>query len=586
MSKQYILCVDDDMQVLSSLKQELSSRLQGEFSFEIAESGEEGLDILKELLEAEHEVPVVISDQLMPGMKGDEFLVKVNKISPNTRKILLTGQASANAVGNALNMADLYRFISKPWNTEDLLKTVKEAAKSYFMDQRLEAQVRLLTRINAYSTLMAEEMHLDKWFVSVLTRLMLDVDATRASFTINRAGENQPEVIFQAEKVKNEVEVKKLDFSVFTETYPIGIVADTLLNLNTVHLHNASATGDWVKDPVVSESKIKSIYCTPVLKKDVSLGALYLENRLKPRHFTDERAELLKAVATQSGLALDNLMLYHDMERRVSQQTQGIREDHSNMKDSINYASRIQKAIMPDLETLQERLPDSFVYYKPKDIVSGDFYWHTELGDQVFIAAADCTGHGVPGAFLSMMGVNMLNQIVIQKGTKDTQQVLLQLHKSIQNLLKQEDENSPILDGMDICLIALDLKAKTIDYSAANRPLILFQKGELQRLAPTKHPIGGKASLLGENSNEAELFQKQTVKFTTGDSVFLFTDGITDQFAADNKKKFSLKRFEELLNMSQMLPMRHQMNVIENRLQVWQGTNTQTDDLLVIGIKL
>ncbi|MFW5658363.1 MAG: SpoIIE family protein phosphatase [Bacteroidota bacterium] len=582
MPKNYILCVDDDPTVLQSLKQELMSGLDGEFSFELSESGEEGLEIVEELIEDGHSIPVIISDQLMPGMKGDEFLTKVNKKYPAIRKILLTGQASASAVGNAVNSANLYRYISKPWDADDLLQTVKEAAKSYFADFRLEQQVQLLTDINSYAMHLAEHIHLEDWMAALGEQLFNDLKPTGVAICINSNGSadgSSFKQILAGRKNGTVFSLGKKDVERFTQDYPLGVITEAQVNGKTIHLANAVSDRDWRKNPVIEEHQLRSILCAPIMKGDKNLGSIYVDNGKKRNYFEQTKVDLLTAVGKQAGFALDQILLYEDLESKVKSRTSEIQEDYGTMRDSIAYARRLQDSIMPLESQLKKAVNDAFVFNKPKDVLSGDFFWFRRIGDSVMIAVADCTGHGVPGAFMSIMGTHFLNQIIIEDGVTDPGEVLTVLDIRMRNMMQSESDVDQMKDGMDIILINIPEGEGEISYAGARRPLLISEGESLKRLNTTKRSIG---EVLTDDDVG---FETKNIKRETDTTCYMFSDGVTDQFGDGSKKKFTLKRLQELLTASLFLPMDHQKKVLENRFKLWRGDVPQTDDVIVVGIK-
>lgn len=585
MPKRYILCVDDEKVVLTSLKQQLVNGLGSEFSFEIAESGEEGLEIIGDILKAGHQLPVVISDQLMPGMKGDQFLVKVKQLSTHTRKILLTGQASAQAVGNAVNAADLYRFISKPWNSEDLLKTVREAAKSYLQDHKLEAKIKLLTQITGYAELQNEHIHLAEWSEDLLGRLVKDVNASRGLIAVRLGSNGSAQTQYvEASRKGQEVQLRKIDAKALTENYPVSILTESMGQRKRITLANAQDVEAYAEDPQVQKQRLKSVFCTPLYKKDQTFGALYLDSPERPKLFEDEALELLEAIARQSALSLENILTVMDLEAKVSEKTQSIRDEHHSMRDSIYYASRIQQTMLTQPDHIQASFADSFVLFKPKDIVSGDFYWFEVIDGAAYLAVADCTGHGVPGAFLTMLGMNLLDRIIRDQRVRQPVAILETLHQSYRKQLRQ-DMGSALLDGMEIALCRIDLETREATFATAHRSVYCYTGGALQKVSTSKKAVGGKDAPAASKASDDQ-FAEQTLSLAQGDAIYLLTDGIADQFAEDNKKKFSSKRLEELLTASQTMSMADQAKTLETRIKVWRGSNQQTDDMLIVGLRV
>ncbi|MGQ0828052.1 MAG: tetratricopeptide repeat protein [Bacteroidota bacterium] len=264
---------------------------------------------------------------------------------------------------------------------------------------------------------------------------------------------------------------------------------------------------------------------------------------------------------------------------KLTAQNQIIEEKNKDITDSINYARRIQNAILPSIDLIYETLEDSFVLYKPKDIVSGDFYTFIKKNDKVIIAAADCTGHGVPGAFMSMIGNNQLNHIIIEKEILQPSEILNNLHEGIRSALKQDIAEGQTRDGMDIALCSIDLKQKEIQYAGANRPLYLLKNGQLEEIKANKFSIGGL------QSEDKRKFNNHIIPISASDSMYIFTDGYADQFGANSGKKFMTKRFKELLFSIQDKSMKEQKTILDDTIEKWKGNLEQVDDILVIGIR-
>jgi serine phosphatase RsbU (regulator of sigma subunit) len=260
----------------------------------------------------------------------------------------------------------------------------------------------------------------------------------------------------------------------------------------------------------------------------------------------------------------------------VVKQKHLVEEKNNEITDSINYAKRIQSSILPPLEEIHSALPNSFVLFKPKDIVSGDFYWFHKTNDSVLIAAADCTGHGVPGAFMSMLNSDKLNEAV--EASKDVSKILQLVNVGLKKALRQSDKDDSTRDGMDIAICKLiGLK---LEYAGANRPLWIIPHGkkEIEETKATKTAIGG----LTEDEQE---FTKHTVDLQKGDTVYIFTDGFADQFSPDDKKLMT-KKFKETLYLIQEKSMEEQREFLNTFIENWKGNMEQTDDILVIGVRV
>jgi serine phosphatase RsbU (regulator of sigma subunit) len=254
-----------------------------------------------------------------------------------------------------------------------------------------------------------------------------------------------------------------------------------------------------------------------------------------------------------------------------------ITEKNKNITDSINYAQRIQQAILPLKEDINKSLKDYFILYKPKDIVSGDFYFYAQQHNQIIVAVVDCTGHGVPGAFMSMIGNNILTHIIIEKGITRPAEILDQLNRGVKRALKQDSENAETTDGMDISLCTIDLVNKTMEYAGANRHLF-HASGELNK-------ISGDSASIGGTTNENYQFKNHELKLKQGDSIYIFTDGYVDQFGGEKGKKFMTKNLKNLLAGIHQKNMNEQYQILNNALMDWSKDEEQVDDILVVGIK-
>lgn len=298
----------------------------------------------------------------------------------------------------------------------------------------------------------------------------------------------------------------------------------------------------------------------------------------------------------------------HKEKERINQLRLEIEEKHQSIIDSVNYAKRIQEAILPPKVEIYKHLPQSFVLFKPRDIVSGDFYWFRSPRNEekVIIAAVDCTGHGVPGAFMSMIGNTLLNEIVGLKGIDEPALILNHLNEAVRSSLKQDQLESESRDGMDVAMVAIDFNKMEVQYSGANRPLYLLRGDNnmaegvtdvdaavsdslligvtdvelIEEIKANKFPIGGLAM------DEEKLFTNHVIPVKKGDTIYLFTDGYADQFGGDQGRKLMTKKFKKILRAIQNKPMEEQETYLGNFIDEWRGGHEQVDDVLVIGIRI
>ncbi len=432
-----ILCVDDESIILNSLRTELREAFGNRFLIEVAESGEEALEILQELLEEGVEVPVVISDYIMPEMRGDDFLIQTHRMNPRIKTIMLTGQSGLEGVTNVINKGHLYRYLSKPWASDDLKMTVEQAFLSFYQEEQLKETNEQLKVLNAS-----------------------------------------------------------------------------------------------------------------------------LEEKVQ------QRTEQLKA----SNQYLEKLS------QELVQKTALIEEKNRNIEASLNYAKRLQTATMPSQEAIRQLLPNSFLFYKPRDVVSGDFYWVERVGDEIIIVASDCTGHGIPGAFLSTIGTVLLDKVVLDGKLTDPARILEELDACIKQTFRHNAKS--IADGMDTSICAFNPTSLKLTFAGAKNPMLLVKNGQLELFKGSRNGIGNTIKL-------DEPYVNEDVQLAKGDEFFLYSDGFQDQFGGAQGKKFMAKNFRELLLKLHHLEADQKEPLLAEALQTWVGNRfRQLDDILVIGVKI
>jgi len=276
--------------------------------------------------------------------------------------------------------------------------------------------------------------------------------------------------------------------------------------------------------------------------------------------------------------------LLQQFNNEISEQKALIEEQHRALTASIQYAKDIQSVILPSKSELNNLFPDNMIFYRPKDVVSGDFYWFADTADWRFIAVVDCTGHGVPGAFMSMIGNDLLNQIVILQGISQPSEILKLLHEGVRTTLKQDVDDSRQMDGMEVCLLAFDKKKNLLVFAGAKRPLwiIRFENGEKKfvELKGDKHSIGGR------QKEEERIFTDYKLEFDSQTlMLYLTTDGFADQMNVRGKK-FGSKRFSELLHSIAHKSLPEQFKMLNSELATHQGDKHQIDDITILGVRV
>jgi serine phosphatase RsbU (regulator of sigma subunit) len=271
--------------------------------------------------------------------------------------------------------------------------------------------------------------------------------------------------------------------------------------------------------------------------------------------------------------------LLNEQNDEILQQHSKIEKQKKEITDSINYAKRIQQAVLPSGQLAGNILGEHFVLFKPKAIVSGDFYWATRINDLLLITVADCTGHGVPGAFMSMLGVSFLNEIVRKKEINKASDVLNKLRESVIQALQQKGVYGEQKDGMDIAFCSIDTKTKILHYAGANSPLyIVSAKKELSIFLPDKQPVA-----YYDHMNE---FTNNEIQLNSGDCIYLISDGFEDQFGGPNNKKFLIKNLKELFIKISDKPLHEQQATLSHIFDEWKGKLDQTDDVTILGLRI
>ncbi len=359
----------------------------------------------------------------------------------------------------------------------------------------------------------------------------------------------------------------------------------------------------------------QSIIMLPLTYNENKIGVITIQS-LKANIYTEYHLRMLRSIAINTTSVLENALSF----RKIELQRHELFEKNADIIASINYAKRIQTAMLPTQETLDKYLgkDNYFVLFKPRDIVSGDFYWIRVVNNKIIVVVADCTGHGVPGAFVSMVGNSTLNEIT-KRGLSHTHLILSKLHKEISTFFNQNTnvisteclpttDNLKVQDGMDISIIVIDKETKSIEYSGAKNALYYVMNGEMKEIKADKYSIGGH-----QEENEAErVFVKHIVSLSppvemshhpeggvfdvivppsgvrglSAGLFYLFTDGFQDQFGGKDNRKFMRTRFKELLLSISGLPMAEQQQILSSTINEWIGEREQTDDITVMGMRI
>ncbi|PID92072.1 MAG: hypothetical protein CSA96_05145 [Bacteroidetes bacterium] len=264
--------------------------------------------------------------------------------------------------------------------------------------------------------------------------------------------------------------------------------------------------------------------------------------------------------------------------REIQTQKEQIEKQNKEIKYSFDYAKKIQNTVLPGHDVFENLFGEHFIFFKPRDIVSGDFYWISQNRNKIVLTAADCTGHGVPGSLMSMLGITMLHEIVNEKKVRHSEEILNQLRMSIARTLKQEGRIGEQKDGIDMALIIYDSATRKLEFSGANNPLYIIRDGEMIQYKGNNMPVA-----YYENMTD---FTRYTIEMKAGDRVYMFTDGFPDQFGGPHGKKFKYRPFKDLLLEIHERPMEEQQRILNLVFEEWKGDLNQIDDVLIIGMRL
>lgn len=457
------------------------------------------------------------------------------------------------------------------------------------------------TIIKASNTI-SREIHLDELLKKMMAIVIENAGAQKGYFLLPREGK----WFVEAEGTIDKKEVKILQSipieSVSNDAAPTtamlskSIVKYVERTQETIVLNDAVYKGRFTEDEYIKKQKPKSVLCIPLLNQGKLTGILYMENNLTTGAFTSDRLDVLNTLSSQIAISIENAKMYRELdelnknlEQKVRDRTLELMEKNDQILDSIRYSQRIQTAILPFDERLKTAFSEHFILFLPRDIVSGDFYWFTELDNSFFFAVVDCTGHGVPGALLAMMGDIFLNEIIITNRIFESAKILEELHKKVRIHLKQDEESIKTMDGMDVCLCRIDKETGKIQFSGAKRPLYIVMADKAKRsesedisrltvIRGDNKPIGGR------QKEVTRTYTNHEIEVQKGDMIYLTTDGFIDQ-PEENMKKYGSKRFKALLTKIAQFPLAKQKQYLEEELKTYQGSEKQRDDITIAGIR-
>ncbi len=363
----------------------------------------------------------------------------------------------------------------------------------------------------------------------------------------------------------------------------------------TVVLHDALHKGSFTQDDYIKTQRPKSVLCMPFLNQGQLAGILYMENNLTTGVFTQERLGVLSTLSSQMAISIENARMYKyldelnkNLEQKVFERTHELREKNEMILDSIRYSKRIQNAIMPLEGRLKDAFPQHFILFLPRDIVSGDFHWYTEIDHKHYLAVGDCTGHGVPGALLAMMGNIFLNEIIITRRILSPARILEELHRKVRTHLKQDEKEAETMDGMDVCLCSIEKESGKLVFAGARRPLYVVITEKINGKESKSRLIeirGDRKSIGGRQKESNRIYSNHEFDIRKGDMVYLTSDGFIDQPDPDIKK-YGSKRLKAFLTMIASFSSDQQKRYIVEELGIYRDSEKQRDDITIFGVRI
>lgn len=473
----------------------------------------------------------------------------------------------ASFVAIALENATLYETMEEKitQRTHEVFKQKEELEVNYF-------NTRLLSEIGQ---LISSTLNLDEIFPELYEKVVQLMDAEIFAVRLYDEVNNAIHFKYTIEKGK-----RCEPFSISmneTDNYNVWCIQ----NRKEIFLNdNKKEYRKYVNEIQVLQGEMpNSLIFYPMIVENKMIGVITIQS-FKLNAYDDYHLDILKTLASYIGTAIDNATLYDTLEKKVLERTEELEQKNTDITASINYAKRLQKGILPDESFMRQLLPDSFVYFKPKDIVSGDFYWVDRTQSKILFAVVDCTGHGVPGAMMSIIGRNLLDQAVNEKGITTPAQILNFLQVGLSLAFGQTAERkTDLFDGMDLAVCSIDRSTNMLDFAGANNSLYLVQDGELIVLKGDKVGISAEFEISNSYTN-------LEIEIKKGDVIYLTSDGFPDQFGGPRYKKYTYRKMEELFGRIHKMDISDQYRIIQDEIERWRGDKDQIDDICVMGVRI
>jgi transcriptional regulator with GAF, ATPase, and Fis domain len=512
-------------------------------------------------------MPLMAKDECIGAITVQSF--QKNAYSQNHVHLLRSLAAYISiAVENASLYQDMENKVKE--RTIEVVKQKEELEEINAQIEKAYQNVKLLGEIGLQIT---TELSTDKIIEKVYENVNSLMDA--AAFAIGIISESRARIEFRGAMERG----KKLPNFYHSMNDDKRFSVWAIKNRREVLINDYSKEyNKYVKEikPPEAGEDPESIIYLPLISKDVVIGVITVQS-FRKNAYDEYSLNILRSLAVFAANAIENAEAY----RKIEAQNEDIRRTNDKMTASINYARRIQQAMLPDRTAIQAVLPDSFILFRPRDIVSGDFYWFLEKDGKIFIAAVDCTGHGVPGAFMSMIGNDFLNEIVSLLDIEAPDLILNELHKHVRKALKQAETDNR--DGMDVALCVIDPQRRVLEYAGAKNPLIYIRHEQPQIV---HHIKGDKVPIGGMQKEDDRCFTKHVIPIESTTSFYIFTDGLQDQFGGNQGMKYTINRIKKFFAEHCQLPMEQQRRELRSEMMDWMQNERQIDDILVIGFKI
>jgi serine phosphatase RsbU (regulator of sigma subunit) len=558
MVKPIILCVEANPELSETLLDQIGQRVGVDFDCMAAANAIEALEVIDDIIDNGKELAVVIADQNIPnGIYGDDFLIRVHAVFPETVKILLCEKHELNRVANAVEKARLYRYILKPWEEYDLALTIEEAARSYLQYLQLiqyNQYNRLLRNLNRAMQELSGEMEYEK-LVKRFINTVIEVTEAEIGFLFLFT---QEKLNIAAVAFSKTEQARRLQRDL-VKPQP-SLLQEVLVSMKQV-LHKPFA-----RDYRMAAS---------ITHKGTVLGYVYVENSISGNVFDANQREILQMLASQMAISLENARLYHNLEKKSNEVTQivgVVRNKEENINESLIYANKIIKATLPNSKYFLQLFPDSFFFQLAKEQVGGDFLWWAEKNESIFFAVVDCTGIGMPGAFMSIVVSNLLTQIVNQYELTELEAIVQMLNLQLQAALDEDY-------ALSLSFCRLNSEQNKLQFLGIKRSILCIRNNDVIELQNNRFYL--------DNYTDPRMpFKTTTFDLQKDDILFLYTNGITHQLGGPEKKKLGINKIKDMFLQYNHLPLAQQGAALQTLLENWRGTNPIMDDMLALAIKI